>query len=405
MTKPPILWPLYALAFLLNFGRALTFTFFPIYLSTSLGFSPLQVGYVLGFPLMIATLGGVYCGILVDRFTPLRALLLVIVASAVIYALIPTTSGFWFVFVYLTLIELSFTTMHLSIKSLLTGLLPEQQRSAAFSANYTIINVAFCTAPVAGIAISRVSPRLPMLVSAGLIVAALAILIVHFQRYRIDANTAGPQARDRLGAREILAVLASDTRLQLFTLGGFFSSLVYARFATYLSQYLGRVTFEAQAMELVSLITAVNAATVILLQYLVGRRISTRNMLAAVVAGSAMLAAGLLVYDRSVLPAVWIAGTLLFTLGEILIVPAEFLFIDAIARPDMKGAYFGVQNIAMLGGGLNAVLCGFLLNSGLGANALFYFMVFFSMVGCLFYVAGVRHQAGAKPVGPANGGA
>ncbi|CAB3751671.1 MULTISPECIES: MFS transporter [Burkholderia] len=402
MTDAPVLRPLLALAFLLNFSRALTFTFFPIYLSTAVGFTPVQVGYALGCSVMIATLGGIYCGIVVDRVTPLRALLLVVALSAAIYALIPTTTRFWLIFACLVAIELAFTTMHLSVKSLLTAVLPEHRRGAAFSANYTIINLAFCTAPVVGLALSHRSALAPMLVSAVLNVVALAVLLAYARRYRADANAAGPQARSQPPVREILAVLAGDTRLQLFTLGGLFSSLVYARFATYLSQYVGHVTDTARAETLISLTTAVNAATVILLQYLVGSRISQRNMLAAVVAGSVMLIAGLLVYDHSMLVAFWIAGTLIFTLGEILIVPSEFMFVDSIARHDMKGAYFGVQNIAMLGGGLNTLMCGFLLDSRLGANALFYIMAGFAVTGCAFYIAGVRHRTAAPRTGPAN---
>ncbi|NIE55503.1 MULTISPECIES: MFS transporter [unclassified Burkholderia] len=402
MTDAPVLRPLLSLAFLLNFSRALTFTFFPIYLSTSLGFSAVQVGYALGCSVMIATLGGIYCGILVDRFTPLRALLLVIAISAAIYALIPMTARFSLIFACLVAIELAFTTMHLSIKSLLTGILPEQQRSAAFSANYTIINLAFCTAPVAGLALSHWSALAPMLVSAALNLSALAVLIACARRYRTVANLAVPQAGSQPPLREIVAVLAGDRRLQLFTLGGLFSSLVYARFTTYLSQYVGHATDTARAETLISFATAVNAATVILLQYLVGSRISHRNMLAAVMAGSVMLIAGLLVYDHSMLVAFWIVGTLIFTLGEILIVPSEFMFVDSIARNDMKGAYFGVQNISMLGGGLNTILCGFLLNSRVGAHALFYIMACFAATGCLFYIAGVRHRAGTQRIEQAN---
>lgn len=42
------------------------------------------------------------------------------------------------------------------------------------------------------------------------------------------------------------------------------------------------------------------------------------------------------------------------------------LFIDSIARDDMKSAYFGAQNFAMLGGGLSSIVCGMILaNRGL----------------------------------------
>lgn len=51
-----------------------------------------------------------------------------------------------------------------------------------------------------------------------------------------------------------------------------------------------------------------------------------------------------------------------------------------------------MQNISMLGGGLNTILCGFLLDSQIGASALFYIMAIFSATGCLFYVVGVSYR-------------
>ena len=397
MIKNRFLRPLFVLAFILNFSRALTFTFFPIYLSTTLGFSPLLSGYALGGTLMIATLGGIYCGILVDRFTPLRTLLLVITTAVLTYSILPLAGQFAYVFILLAALEISFTTMHLSIKSLLTGLLPPHQRGAAFSVNYTLINIAFCTAPILGIAVSHQSMRMPMFVSAGLNLLSLILLIGYSHRYRSAANSLAPQAASRPRVSEIFKALIGDTRLQLFTLGGFFSCLVYARFATYLSQYLGYVANEAHAMKLISLITGVNAITVILLQYVIGRWITPRNMLSSVMLGSGLLVTGLLVFHLSESYAFWIAGTIVFSLGEIFIVPSEFMFIDSIAKDSMKGAYFGVQNISMLGAGLNTVLCGLLLeNHKIGPQSFFYFLMIFAAAGCLLYIVGIRQKDGTR---------
>ncbi len=176
-------------------------------------------------------------------------------------------------------------------------------------------------------------------------------------------------------------------------LGGLFSALVYARFATYLSQYLGYVVNESEAVRLITLIVSINAATVILLQYVIGKRITHKNMVFSVVIGSGLLVCGLFFYQVSELTIFWIIATILFSLGEVIIVPSEFLFIDAIARDDMKGAYFGVQNISMLGGGANAILFGYLLDSHLAQpSVIFYFLMLFALLGCALYLIGIRQK-------------
>lgn len=139
MIRFSFLWPLFTLDFILHFSRALTFTFFPIYLSQTLQFNPLMTGYALGGSLVIATVAGVWCGVLIDRFTPLRSLFLAILLSVVVYGLLTHVQHFIQVFILLIMIEVAFTTMHLAVKSLLSGLLPADQRGAAFSVTYTLI--------------------------------------------------------------------------------------------------------------------------------------------------------------------------------------------------------------------------------------------------------------------------
>ena len=51
----------------------------------------------------------------------------------------------------------------------------------------------------------------------------------------------------------------------------------------------------------------------------------------------------------------------IFTLGEMIIYPAEFLFVDTLAPEELRGSYYGAQNLAALGGALSPVICGFLL--------------------------------------------
>jgi hypothetical protein len=44
-----------------------------------------------------------------------------------------------------------------------------------------------------------------------------------------------------------------------------------------------------------------------------------------------------------------IAAMIVFTLGEILIIPAEYAQIDQIAPPRMRGTYYGAQSVSELG--------------------------------------------------------
>jgi len=44
-----------------------------------------------------------------------------------------------------------------------------------------------------------------------------------------------------------------------------------------------------------------------------------------------------------------------------IIYPAEYLFVDTIAPENLRGSYYGAQNLAAFGGALSPVICGYLL--------------------------------------------
>ena len=84
---------------------------------------------------------------------------------------------------------------------------------------------------------------------------------------------------------------------------------------------------------------------------------------------------------------IWIISMIVFSFGEIIVIPVEYMFVDEIAPENMKGRYFAVQNLSNLGGALSPVLCGILLQYTFPDMMLWalIFIVLFSMV---FYYIG-----------------
>jgi predicted MFS family arabinose efflux permease len=76
-----------------------------------------------------------------------------------------------------------------------------------------------------------------------------------------------------------------------------------------------------------------------------------------------------------------------FTVGEIIVFPAEYMFIDRIAPDHLRGMYYGAQNLSNLGAALGPVLCGLVLASW-PALAMFYMLGAFIVGGGVFYYIG-----------------
>ncbi|MNG28525.1 putative transporter [compost metagenome] len=80
----------------------------------------------------------------------------------------------------------------------------------------------------------------------------------------------------------------------------------------------------------------------------------------------------------------------IFTLGEMIIYPAEFLFVDTLAPEELRGSYYGAQNLAALGGALSPVICGFLLLHTPAPTMFYALSALTAMGGSLCFLSGRR---------------
>ncbi|OPA85410.1 hypothetical protein BFW86_21885 [Pseudomonas fluorescens] len=86
---------------------------------------------------------------------------------------------------------------------------------------------------------------------------------------------------------------------------------------------------------------------------------------------------------------------ILFTLGEMIIYPSEFLFIDTIAPAPLRGSYYGAQNLAAFGGALSPVICGYLLINAAPTSMLYALGALTAVGGSLCFLSG-RRVAGTR---------
>ncbi|QXI39708.1 MFS transporter [Pseudomonas xantholysinigenes] len=374
--------------FTLTMARAITLPYLVVYLSTHLALSIGQTGLLVGGAMFLASLLGPYGGHLVDT---LRSHTL-IVASTLVFALafiaiVASPSAVPF-FCFLVVAYLAQTVVDIAAKAGFCALLPEAQRGEVFAIKYTFNNIAWAAGPMLGVLLIEANDHLPFLVSAAI---GLALSLTYYrlgQRDLRSHNEKPPAA----GFAQVALGMLRDRRLVCFTLGGVLSAVVFGQFTAYLSQYLV-VTLQdpAQVARLAGYLVTTNAVTVIALQYLIGRRIARQQLMPWLMTGMAMFIAGLLGFSVAASAPAWCLAMLVFTLGEIIVIPAEFMFIDLIAPEHLRGVYYGAQNLSNLGGGLGPILVGLALGHLLPA-AVFYLLIGSVILAALFYWLGTRRQ-------------
>lgn len=373
---------------LLTLAKAITFPYLVIYLSHHFGLDVTQIGLVIGSSLIVGSLLSVYGGFLVDRINSYRLLLGLSGLFVVGFVGTLLAHDIWWFYSCLILINLAYAVIDIAVKAGFASLLPEHARSEVFSIKYTLTNIGYAVGPFFGAMVAKLDISLPFILSALLGVGFFVLYWRWGDRTLATVDTSQAPVPFMAVGR----VLLKDRRLVCFTFGGVLSAVVFGQFTAYLSQYLVTTTTADYTYTVISAVLTTNAVLVIALQYVIGRRISHRYLGQWLIAGLGMFLLGVIGFALATSVLWWVLAMAVFTVGEIIVFPAEYMFIDRIAPDRLRGMYYGAQNLSNLGAALGPVLCGLVLAS-LPPHFMFYMLGPFIVGGGVFYFIGASLRA------------
>lgn len=389
---PPIILALLASSLVLTIGRGITLPFITIYLTEHYHLLPKSVGAIMGASLALGILSSLYGGYLVDKFNHRTLIAASISFFSLSFFLLPILPSITGVLVVLALLNSSYALLSITIKACIASWLPVNKRVKAFSMNYTLINVGWAVGSSLGVWLAGFSPMLPFLISGGL--ALVTVITLSWGIRNIPNRPAQTEIEQKPlpkpNLRQTLSILAHDRRLIYFTLGSTLGSIVFGQFTGYLSQYLILTSDAVFAYKVIGAVMITNALIVIVFQYALSSRMRQATLLRWLFLGTVFFMiglAGFMLAGPSVL--IWVIAMAIFSFGELIVIPAEYMFIDFIAPDNMKGSYYGMQNLSNLGGAINPVLCGFLL-SYTAPPVMFIVLIASAAAGLLFFWLGHR---------------
>jgi len=139
-------------------------------------------------------------------------------------------------------------------------------------------------------------------------------------------------------------------------------------------------------------VTVINAGTIVLLQVLVSRIVATRKALPTMIAGMSLGAVGFTVLAISANPWVFIAGMVVFSLGEMTAHPKYYSFIGLVAPPDRKAVYMGYAFLygvfgSLIGSNVGSFMYARMIepvlgSAALGGRATLFWMIFAALDVC-----------------------
>ncbi|MFJ2709272.1 MFS transporter [Pseudomonas sp. NPDC087346] len=365
-------------------SRAITSPLLTLFLSQKLGLNQQDVGLLLGIAVFIATLLALYGGYIIDRLEKRRLLILAMLSSAIGFVLLTFAENLYLTTATLVITETASALFLIGSKAILSENLPISQRAKAFSLRYTLTNIGYATGPMLGVVIAGVYPIAPFLIAAA-IAAGSIFLMIGIPKDGPVAAIGQPQS-----FLKTLITLKNDRTLIMFTGGCLLSTVVHGRFTLYLSQYLLVVEDSKRALQTMAALLACNAISVILLQYQIGRFLNREKLRFWIAGGTSLFILGLIGFSIADSLLSWCVAMFIFTLGEMIIYPSEFLFVDTLAPEELRGSYYGAQNLAALGGALSPVICGFLLMHTPAPTMFYALSALTAMGGFLCFMSGRR---------------
>ncbi|MGR5945467.1 efflux MFS transporter YdeE [Enterobacter sp. C4G1] len=381
---------LLASSLLLTIGRGATLPFMTIYLTRMYNMSVENIGYALTVALTIGVVFSMGFGILADKFNKKRYMLISITAFIVGFVAIPLVDDVTLVVLFFSLINCAYSVFSTVLKAWFADVLTSSEKARVFSLNYSFLNIGWTVGPPIGTWLVMYSLQLPFWLAA--ICAALPLVFIQFY---VQKSIASDTPQETTPWQP--SILLKDRVLMWYTLSGLLASYVGGSFATCISQYVLAANADSDfAQNVVAVVLPVNAAVVVTLQYAIGRKLSAANIRPLMAVGTLFFVLGLggfmfsgenLVY--------WGIAAGIFTLGEIIYAPGEYMLIDNIAPPGMKASYFSAQALGWLGAAANPMITGIIL-SHLPHWSLFAIMMAAIVVAWLMILRGMSVKSDAS---------
>ncbi|WP_442893578.1 MDR family MFS transporter [Bacillus sp. 2205SS5-2] len=380
------------------FVRMMTFMTFPflaIYLTTVKGASPAAAGAVIGISALFRLFGGFIGGHLTDKLGRGVIMLGSIAVWIPVYVGFALADTIMMFFILNALNGLCSSFFEPASKALLSDVTKPKNKLLVFNLRYAAINVGAAVGPLVGLKMSTSESTVGFWFMAAINVLYAVSLAVTFYRYREDV--AGEKKEGlRPTLIQSLSVLKQDTVFLMVLLGATLGIFGYSHMNSTIPQYIANAPSITNGVGLFAWLLAMNAVTVIVVQYPVTRIGKHFSPLISVMLGTFFVSVGLILFGIAANAALLFFAMLVFTVGEVMMFSMTDVLIDEIAPQDRRGFYFGAMSFTTLGGVLAPMIGGGLLEAfGFGNGAMIFSLIAIgSLCGFpVLYLAGkLRHR-------------
>jgi predicted MFS family arabinose efflux permease len=336
------------LATLINRAGTMVLPFLTLYLTVDRGFSPTTAGLALTIYGIAAIVIAPISGRLSDRLGGLRIIKLSLFLSGLTLLVFPFAKSLISIFVMTGLWALVNEAFRPPSMSIIGDLAGPAQRKAAFALSRLAINLGMSIGPVIGGFLAMRSFKLLFYADATTaLLAGLLLVLVPWrsgeqQPPSFDASQLGSPANESAAAAPYSSIL-KDRRFLYFLIAMIPVELVFFQSLAAMPLFLVRDLHLTEAG--FGMLLAINTVLIILVEVPLNAAMGDWPHRHALTFGALLVGIGFggLVFGGGVF---WLAATVVvWTFGEMILLPASAAYVSDIAPPARSGAYMGLYTM------------------------------------------------------------
>ncbi len=371
---------------LARFTMFMVWPFLALILHEKFGLNEFEIGMFLSFSLIFGIFVGFLAGNLSDRIGREKVILvglLVNVAAMIMMGMANTLSIF---FIGAIGQAISRALVENPGKALMVDIIKKQKaKETALHLRYFAINIGAAFGPLVGISLGFTGQQNTFnLVALTYFIGFLVAISI----FKIKNIKKKPVSNKNQSFKAFFSIVKQDHAFLIFIFANALTFLCFIQIDAGLLQYL-RIAQFSEVAKLYATLIFVNGMTIILLQFALIRLLQRFAPLVKAMIGISLFVVAFIVFayvpsgdDFGIIIAMIILST-----GEAILFPTINIIIDKMAPSHLKGSYFGVAELSVIGVALAPLIGGFILEVYNGFTLWITMAVISSVVSALLFIA------------------
>lgn len=381
-----VVWFIIFQTLMSRFTLFMVWPFLALILHENFNLNEFEIGMFLSFSLISGIFIGFFAGNLSDRIGREKVISFGLVLNVFAMFLMGYSSTLEMFFAGAVLQAISRSLVENPGKALITDYLPKQKdKEMALHIRYFVINIGTAFGPIVGLSFGLTGAQDTFFIVSFIYLLSFFLSIFIFKKRTIFIDKS---KNINKSFKSFFKILKQDHAFLIFVFANSLTFLCFIQIDAGLLQYLRIYEFE-EVTKLYAFLILINGLTIVILQFPVLRLLKSFPAFIKALMGIFLFVLSFIIFAYVPTPNAngIILAVIVLSIGEVVLFPTINILIDKMAPNHLKGSYFGIAELAIIGAGLGPLVGGYLLEVYSGFVLWITMAVISSFVSVLLFFA------------------